>query len=703
MKGHSAMKTVWILLCSCCLWLSLKLAANDQIDATTGLDSMPRIEAGEIRLDAVVVDKNGRQATDLTSDDFEVYQNNQRQKIQSCRYVPDEKGHRRIMFVVDDLSMNFEEINRARMAIQRFVELQKQPDDQIAIVQTSGGIGALQLFSSDRQALLSAIKNIKWSDAVTRADCGFDGCKSDEGDASIYYGSGANAQSSDASRYNHPAGDILSTGASLELLQTMRIKRNAIRAFGSQLAALQYCVHALRDLPGRKSLLLMSSRTLFRKQDLSIAKWSTDTVQSILQPHFNLLADEAFRAAVVVHTLEMRPGANQFDARPPYDQYLPYSKKTGGMVASDSNFFSGGLGPIEEQLRGFYLISYIPPRGTTTAERRAIFHQIRINIKKKGYEARYRDVFSGTAISTQIASAPQANELLQAINSPFRNNALKVSLHTGYAHASKFGYVLRAWMHFDVKDLTFSNEKDGGHSLALEFAIFAADCAGGIQDSRSLPYAFKLSNEDYARVQAEGINFETYLILKAPGSYFVRGFVRDRASAKSGSTYQYLEIPFVKDPRLLLSSFFPLSHSVDTTMLLLGDTQDKNNAASLASRLWLGITSPVVRRYMPGENFDYRAIAYNAKTKDNLVPRLESQVVLIKDGREFYRGNRESIAFGSTSNPTEIPIAVRFALPNSMDEGDYVLQLYVTDMQAKEKSATAAQSIGFEIRKKEGQ
>jgi VWFA-related protein len=595
--------------------------------------------------------------------------------------------------------MNFEEIHRARMAIQHFVESQKQPDDSIAIIQTSGGTGALQLFSSDKQTLSGAIRNIKWSDAVTRADCGFDDCKSDEDDKGIFFGSRADAQSSDASGFNIATGNVLTSTVSLEAMQLARIKRNAVRAFGSQLATLQYCIHALRDLPGRKHLLLMSSRTLFRKPDISIARWTSDTVQSVLQPRFNALADEAFRAAVVIHTLDLRPGALQLNTRPPFDQFLPYSKKTGGIVASDANFFAGGIGPIEEQLKGFYLISFIPPRGALAADRRETFYQIRINMKKKGYEVHYRDGFSGTAMSAQTASSPQASELQKAIISPFRYNALKVKLDAGYAHASKIGYLLRSRMHFDAKDLSFVNEKDGAHSLALEIATFAADCDGALQDSRSLQYGFKLSNEEYKRAQTEGINFETYRLVKWPGSYYVRGTIRDRISGKSGSAYQYLEIPFIKEPRLLLSSVFALNHSEDTSILQSGDATSINSPASPVFRLWIGNMSSEIRRNMPGESFDYFVIAYNAKTKDSPEPKLESQIVLLKDGREIHRGDREPIAFRSTDNPAKILIAKKFVLRDGMDEGDYVLQLRVTDMQTKEKSATALQSIGFEIGK----
>jgi hypothetical protein len=40
----------------------------------------------EVRIDATVLDKKGRQVTDLTDADFEVYQDGKRQEIVSCTY-----------------------------------------------------------------------------------------------------------------------------------------------------------------------------------------------------------------------------------------------------------------------------------------------------------------------------------------------------------------------------------------------------------------------------------------------------------------------------------------------------------------------------------------------------------------------------------------------------------------------------------------
>ncbi len=48
-----------------------------------------QIGVEEVRLDAVVLDKNGHQIVDLTADDFEIYQDRLRQRVTSCIYIND--------------------------------------------------------------------------------------------------------------------------------------------------------------------------------------------------------------------------------------------------------------------------------------------------------------------------------------------------------------------------------------------------------------------------------------------------------------------------------------------------------------------------------------------------------------------------------------------------------------------------------------
>jgi len=151
-------------------------------------DVTVRVAVDEVRIDAVVLNWRGHQITDLTADDFEIYQDGRKQDIVSCTYMDDsppkpdrkipristpapsrEDIRRTILFLVDDFSMSFENLHHTRMALKNFVEKQMQPGDLVGILQTSMGFG--RLFSSDKKQLLAAIEKIQWGAPQTIPGC----------------------------------------------------------------------------------------------------------------------------------------------------------------------------------------------------------------------------------------------------------------------------------------------------------------------------------------------------------------------------------------------------------------------------------------------------------------------------------------------------------------------------------------------------
>jgi VWFA-related protein len=155
-----------------------------------GRDFGVRVAVQEVRIDAVVLDKNKRQVTDLTAGDFEVKQDGKDQKVIACTYVNEylappgnavpsimsrNKVHRTMAFLVDDLTMSFQQMHFARMALQKFVETQMQSGDLVAILRTSLGSGAIQQFTSDTRELISIIKSLRWGESnalLASAICG---------------------------------------------------------------------------------------------------------------------------------------------------------------------------------------------------------------------------------------------------------------------------------------------------------------------------------------------------------------------------------------------------------------------------------------------------------------------------------------------------------------------------------------------------
>jgi VWFA-related protein len=177
-------------LCAPCVHAedALSKSSRDAAEQQYKQNHPIRIEVNEVRLDAVVVDSKGRQIKDLTSNDFDVYQDGNLQKVISALYIDNHRSGKKneaksettaplvsspmlakedvqqaIIFIVDDLTMSFENIHYTRMAIRKFIESEMRPGDMVAILKISGGSSALQMFSADKRELLSFIKNIRWN------------------------------------------------------------------------------------------------------------------------------------------------------------------------------------------------------------------------------------------------------------------------------------------------------------------------------------------------------------------------------------------------------------------------------------------------------------------------------------------------------------------------------------------------------------
>src|ERR1022692_1836547 len=151
-----------------------------------------------VQVDAVVTDSKGHHVTDLTPEDFQVFEDGKLQKLTHFAYVrvapgrktspelraarekpspksveglpPPPSAHvrpedvrRTIVLMVDDLGLSFESMAFVRWSLRKFVNHQMQPGDLVAVCRTGAGSGVLQHFSVDRRVLLSVIGGLRWN------------------------------------------------------------------------------------------------------------------------------------------------------------------------------------------------------------------------------------------------------------------------------------------------------------------------------------------------------------------------------------------------------------------------------------------------------------------------------------------------------------------------------------------------------------
>ena len=149
-----------------------------------------RIDVNLVQVDAVVTDAKGHPVRDLTADDFEILQDGRARSITNFAWVQTASGSRTalqsdhsptsaeaeltprlkpgdvkrtIALVVDDLGLSFENTARIREALKKFVDLDMQPGDLVAILRTGAGLGALQQFTADKRLLHAAIDRVRYN------------------------------------------------------------------------------------------------------------------------------------------------------------------------------------------------------------------------------------------------------------------------------------------------------------------------------------------------------------------------------------------------------------------------------------------------------------------------------------------------------------------------------------------------------------
>ena len=185
-------------------------------------------------------------------------------------------------FVVDDVTIPSEDMSRVRDMLSDFVDHKMQDGDLVAIVRTVGGRGLLEQFTADRQILRRAISQLNVRTIppylATTGD--------------------------DNSRITPPsplsdttATETLNSGMDFEgpTEGTNQVPR-AILA----LSLSNYIVGSLRQIPGRKSLVLMSGGLpLF---DLNRGGAVVGDVGQL----FRTLTDNATRSGVVINTMDVR-------------------------------------------------------------------------------------------------------------------------------------------------------------------------------------------------------------------------------------------------------------------------------------------------------------------------------------------------------------------------------------------------------------
>lgn len=670
-------------------------------------------------IDAVVVDDRGRHVRDLTAEDFEVVQQGKTYPVRQALYVPagttvasaaavpprtetappaaaapdrvstgilsrnasPAPDPRVMAVVVDDLGLSFESMAGARRALTKFVNEEVGPGDLVGILRTSGGVGTLQHFTTDKRLLHAAIGRLNWT---------------------VLSRSGVTAFAPIV-----PDGFLFAPGGSgtaeVEDEDSMDGLRTSMSAAGS-LGALDYIIRGVETLPGRKSVVFISEGLrLFTKPEGMETQgagrvWNT----------FTRVMDRANRAGVVVYTMDARGlvsgGLSAEDNPRPApvagggggggggggdplggivtqnlknrlaylrdtQEALTYiAEQTGGFAVLNTNDLAAGLRRVRDDAGGYYLLGF---EGAPESLRSWDPGRVTVRVKRPGLRVRARKGLFGPSDPGRERPDTSGDPLIMAALSPFSAGALDVRLTALFAHDAKQGSFVRSLFFIDPAGVRFTQRADGRHVANLTLALLAIDDDGQMAAQWRRAVDLQLTDATYELAKNRGILYTATIPLKKAGGYQLRVAVRDESTTALGSGSQFIEVPRVGKGRVAISGI--VLQGADATP----------------------VAEPAVRIFPQGGEAVYACEIYDGAA--NKGP-LTTTTAVIRDGKIVHQEAPVPVeSKGRRASVHTVPVVGRVPL-RTLSPGSYTLQITAARVRNGKATPQAAQWATFEVR-----
>lgn len=736
-------------------------ASGQKLDASDTF--VVRINVNLVQVDAVVTDFRGKPVTDLKAEDFEVFQDGAPQKITNFSYVSEgvkaaapvaasrkvpldaapppvamKPGQvkRVIALVVDDLGLSPASIAQVRSALKKFVDHNIQPGDLVAIVRTGGGIGALQQFTTDRRLLYASIDHLRFNfngrvgsfspiNPAPMLDTGQ--TLTLPGTAPSTELTHPSAGTADTSINGSQAGSVASVVSDPEDACSIGTGSSV-----GSLAAVRYVVQGLRDLPGRKALVLFSeSMQMYEPPGVIPTRpfvkgmrsggfepsnsWTCD--YSRVRDSFRKLTDAAERAAVVIYTVDPRgvdPVTFEVADNPLQNAHAMWvasgpnlptqssglreqyresqeglhalAEDTGGTFALHNDML-GAIREAADDSANYYLIAYHPPLNSFEQKGNLKFHKVEVKVKRPGLKVRSRNGFFGFPGSERNAPALSREEqFARVLVSPFAVNDIRLRMTTLFSHSDKSA--LSTLLYIDGSDLTFTSEPDGKFKAVIEAVAITFDENGQtVDDTQKI---FTLTGTQQARDLAiqNGLILTLQHVTEKPGPYQMRVAVRDARSGKMGAASQFVEVPDLKRKRLAVSGILMRQQQLPPAV----GTQDTTQSVALDPK-----GNEAIRIFKPGEKVSWEFQILNARKGSDQKPNVTVETRIFREGSEIARSEPMPVSFPDNVSPDRLAATGRLMLGPRFVPGDYALQVVVIDNLAKKKNAMAFQSTDFAI------
>jgi VWFA-related protein len=713
------------------------LIHSQQTDRNQTQDRQPdviRTTTELVQTEVMVFDKQGRFVDGLKPEQFELTLNGTKQPVSffervatgsqteaaqlsaargvqptrkernKAEALPQDDRGRVLFFFLDDLHTSPASLSRARKALIRFVDDQMNPNDQVAIVSSSGQIGFLQQLTNNPAVLHAAIGRLNNKQVKE----GYPGkTQISEYMASQiedYRNKQLLAYLMEATKVEQQMGPGIRHGdhrpaASYSSLPFIENRINQINSQArittvGTLDALKGLMLSSAALPGRKVVFFLSDGFL-------VSERRSGVVEAL-----EAVTEAAKRSGVIVYTMDVRGTAftsgsavdvssndfADFSARKSglageitatQEPLKRIADETGGRAILNSNAISDGILQAIRETSDYYLLAWRPGSEDQRNGKQRLQvvikdrPELRVRLRNNVYKAPSPPLAkaskpaatAGTAATGNPTAQPTTEQqLLRTLGSLYPEKALPVSVSVGYLNTGA-GLVLRLSMQLDRAALDLDPEVK---NQKAEIDVF-----GAAVDDRGQVVSFKqvLSVPDENAVHEQMIVWNQQLNVK-PGLYQVRVAVRERSSGRTGSALTWIDLPETVTTQFGLSSLFLGERTEDAPVMAGG------NVAPQAVHV------DVDHRFARSSALRFQTYVYNSMRTENS-PDVSIETQVLRNREPVMRVAPVKVPV--TKDSAQLPYWSEIALKD-LQPGHYVLLVTATDQLANRK---ASERINF--------
>ena len=574
-------------------------------------DKPVRLRTDEVVVDAVVLDKKNHAVSDLTADDFAIYEDGIKQKITSFRFESAAAGSSlsgaaknpsdtlapgsfNLVSLVFDAQTNRDGALRARKAALEYIETGMKPNDYVSVFGIDLNLLLLAPFTNDKTAIRQAVEAFtsreskKYNQVAAEARSRLEGMVEPLSDpkkiaiaesvteADIAFPPAPARDARDATVVADPVQLILANIyiSGLKVLRTFERYEREFQGHRS-VDALLAIINGQRGVrAGRKVLMYFSEGF---------------SVSPAVQEQFKSVISAANTGGVTIYALDIaglrleNPNAEAMlerdvaaqtrmrNANPELVQggvsaigrseeiarintvntLDELSDSTGGYTIKNTNDITAGLKRILDELDNHYVLTYLP----SNTDYNGKFRRIAVKLVRSGdYKVQARQGYY--ALRTLDDSPVMAHEVPLIESASAASLVRDFPLHAQALHfrGTPGARQVAVYVEFPVSALKFDSDEKA-KTFSSKFAVLVLVKDANDEVVRKLGQQFTLRGP-VSQLEQVKQKPQLYgrLILLSPGGYTLEAVARDSSTGKTSVLRKKFDVPDAIDDRVRLSS-----------------------------------------------------------------------------------------------------------------------------------------------------